>query len=76
MCLTIDTYMWLQYRKFEGLPDLRQEGDFIIATSSDSHFVIFPLVQNIHFLVALYYLSIFKLKTFPLQWSRNFIVNM
>ena len=37
MFLTIDIYMWLQYRKFQGLPDLRQEGDFIVATRSDRH---------------------------------------
>jgi len=34
--------MWLQYRKFHGLPDLEQEGDFIIATSNDRcHFEAF-----------------------------------
>lgn len=37
MFLTIDIFMWLQYRKFQGLPDLKQEGDFIIATRSDRH---------------------------------------
>lgn len=42
MFLTIDIYRWLQYRKFQGLPDLKQEGDFIIATSSDRrHFESF-----------------------------------
>ena len=37
MSLTLDIYMWLQYRKFQGLPDLRQEGDFIVATRNDRH---------------------------------------
>lgn len=31
----MDVLIWMQYRKFNKMPELRQEGDYIIGTSND-----------------------------------------
>lgn len=31
----MDVLIWMQYRKFNKMPELRREGEYIIATSND-----------------------------------------
>ena len=35
MYFTIDTYLWMLYRKFHNMPTLRREDDYIVASSED-----------------------------------------
>jgi len=33
--VNMDILIWMQYRKFNKMPELKREGDYIIATSND-----------------------------------------
>ena len=35
MHVSIDVYLWMLYRKFHGMPTLRREDDYIVASSED-----------------------------------------